>query len=203
MVYWTWNNHVRFQVLMAASMKFRIVFWDVLPCKIIVDRRFRCTCCLMMEAARTSETYVGRKLFYTAVHPKRQFWTWKNHVFGLCPSSKVFSRTQRFGNLICFHLQVKQNKGGLCFIWRRIQIQFPKHCAYEKTLDDGHSPKAWFFQVFFPFIFSSGGFYTSYHSWIRPVTIFPTLFHRDVSISEVMTMCSCPWQVVASLLGDI
>jgi hypothetical protein len=50
-------------------MKFRIVFWDVLPCKIIVDRRFRGTCCLhhqsddlmiahMMEAARTSETSV-------------------------------------------------------------------------------------------------------------------------------------------------
>jgi hypothetical protein len=35
------NNCVRFQVLMAASMMFRIVFWDVLPCKIIVDRRFR------------------------------------------------------------------------------------------------------------------------------------------------------------------
>jgi hypothetical protein len=32
---------VRFQVLTAASMKFRFVFWDVLPCKIIVDRRFR------------------------------------------------------------------------------------------------------------------------------------------------------------------
>jgi len=42
---------VRFQVLTAASMKFRIVFWDVLPCKIIV----------------------GRQLFYTAVHPRRQF----------------------------------------------------------------------------------------------------------------------------------
>jgi hypothetical protein len=27
-------------------MKFRIVFWDILPCKIIVDRRFRGTCCL-------------------------------------------------------------------------------------------------------------------------------------------------------------
>jgi hypothetical protein len=26
-------------------MKFRIVFWDVVPCKIIVDRRFRGTCC--------------------------------------------------------------------------------------------------------------------------------------------------------------
>jgi hypothetical protein len=45
-------------------MKFRFVFWDVLPCKIIVDRRIRGTCCLhhqgalMMEAARTSETSV-------------------------------------------------------------------------------------------------------------------------------------------------
>jgi hypothetical protein len=28
------------------SLKFRFVFWDVLPCKIIVDRRFRGTCCL-------------------------------------------------------------------------------------------------------------------------------------------------------------
>jgi hypothetical protein len=46
---------VRFQVLTAANMKFRIVFWDVLPCKIIVDRRFRGT---MMEAARASETSV-------------------------------------------------------------------------------------------------------------------------------------------------
>jgi hypothetical protein len=36
-------------------VKFRFFFWDVLPCKIIVDRRFRA---LMMEAARTSETPV-------------------------------------------------------------------------------------------------------------------------------------------------
>jgi hypothetical protein len=54
---------VRFQVLTTASMKFRFVFWDVLPCKIIVDRRFRGTCCLhqialMMEAVRTTETSV-------------------------------------------------------------------------------------------------------------------------------------------------
>jgi hypothetical protein len=33
--------HVRFQVLMVASMTFRAVFWVVLPCKIIVDQRFR------------------------------------------------------------------------------------------------------------------------------------------------------------------
>jgi hypothetical protein len=55
---------MRFQVLTAASIKFRIVFWDVLPCKIIVDRRFRGTYCLHHQ---------GRQLFYTAVHPRRQF----------------------------------------------------------------------------------------------------------------------------------
>jgi hypothetical protein len=36
------NISVTFQVLMAASMKFRFVFWDVLPCKIIVDNYFTC-----------------------------------------------------------------------------------------------------------------------------------------------------------------
>jgi hypothetical protein len=67
-VFWSLSSvqYVRFQVLTAESMKFRIVFWDVLPCKMIVDRRFRGMCCLhqrvssslMMEAARTSETSV-------------------------------------------------------------------------------------------------------------------------------------------------
>jgi hypothetical protein len=28
------------------NMMFRIVFWDVLPCKMIIDRRFRDTYCL-------------------------------------------------------------------------------------------------------------------------------------------------------------
>jgi hypothetical protein len=50
----TFCLHVRFQVLTAASMKFRIVFWDVLPCKIIVDRRFRGTCCLHIPLKRRS-----------------------------------------------------------------------------------------------------------------------------------------------------
>jgi len=31
------EEHVRFQVLTAASMMFRAVFWVVLPCKMIVD----------------------------------------------------------------------------------------------------------------------------------------------------------------------
>jgi hypothetical protein len=38
-------SNVRFQVLTATSMKLRIVFWDALQCKIIVDRRFRGTYC--------------------------------------------------------------------------------------------------------------------------------------------------------------
>jgi hypothetical protein len=56
------KNIVRFQVLTAASMMFRIVFWDVLPCKMIVYRRFRGAYYLMMEAVHTSETSVSRKL---------------------------------------------------------------------------------------------------------------------------------------------
>jgi hypothetical protein len=66
---------VRFQVLTAASMKFRIVFWDVLPCKIIVDWRFRGTCCLHRRGWN-----VGRQLSYTAVHPRRHFWTSNNYL---------------------------------------------------------------------------------------------------------------------------
>jgi hypothetical protein len=34
------------------------------------------------------------------------YCSWKKHVFGLCPSSDI-SKTQRFGNWICFHPQVK------------------------------------------------------------------------------------------------
>jgi hypothetical protein len=50
---------MRFQVLTAASMKFK-VFWDVLPCsQIDVDRRFRGACCLHHQGAeRTSETSI-------------------------------------------------------------------------------------------------------------------------------------------------
>jgi hypothetical protein len=42
-------------------MKFRFVFWDVLPCKIIVVSEVRAASiniALMMEAAHTSETSV-------------------------------------------------------------------------------------------------------------------------------------------------
>jgi len=37
---------------------FRIVFWDVLPCKIIVDRRFRGTCCLHHRSLKRRSTII-------------------------------------------------------------------------------------------------------------------------------------------------
>jgi hypothetical protein len=45
---------------------FRIVFWDVLPCKNIVDRRF-----IIPDDGGSMHLWnVGRQLFYTAVHPE-------------------------------------------------------------------------------------------------------------------------------------
>jgi hypothetical protein len=42
------NEEVTYQILTAVCMKmmFRVVFWDILPCKMIVDRRFRDAYCL-------------------------------------------------------------------------------------------------------------------------------------------------------------
>jgi hypothetical protein len=55
-------------------MKFRFVFWFVLPCKIILDRRLRGKCCLHDQGS-TYLWNVGPQLFYAAVHPRRQIWT--------------------------------------------------------------------------------------------------------------------------------
>jgi hypothetical protein len=50
---------VRFQVLTAASMMFRVVFWDVLPCKMIVDRRFRGAYCLHQYIPEDSSEHIS------------------------------------------------------------------------------------------------------------------------------------------------
>jgi hypothetical protein len=55
-------------------LKFVIVFWDVLPCKIIVDRRFRGTCCL-----------------HHTLHPTRQFWTSYSSPWELEISNNIHS----------------------------------------------------------------------------------------------------------------
>jgi hypothetical protein len=49
------------------SLKFRFVFWVVLPCKITVDRSLRGGSSYLWN--------VCRQLFYTAVYPRRQIWT--------------------------------------------------------------------------------------------------------------------------------
>jgi hypothetical protein len=123
-------------------MTFRIVFWDVLPCKIIVDRRFRGTCCLHHQVWVSTEVSevraasiiryecrpkfqryvlppssgmsvdrrfrgtcclhhqgwnVGRQLFYTAVHPRRQFWTSYSPPWELEISRRLLSCSREFG----------------------------------------------------------------------------------------------------------
>jgi hypothetical protein len=69
---------------------FRVVFWDILPCKLIVDRRFRGAYYLHHQGwlwlipddeGSTHLWNVGRQSFYTAVHPRRQFWTSNYSLF--------------------------------------------------------------------------------------------------------------------------
>jgi hypothetical protein len=58
-----------FKVLTAASMKFRFVFWNVLPCKIIVDRRFRGACCLHHRpddgGSTSQKTYLNFEIIHS------------------------------------------------------------------------------------------------------------------------------------------
>jgi hypothetical protein len=88
---WKQPTSVRFQVLTAASMKFKIVFWDVLPCKIILDRRFRGTCCFHQHVPLKRRSTI----FYTEVYPRRKFWTYISlvniHSFNsILPSSGLY-----------------------------------------------------------------------------------------------------------------
>jgi hypothetical protein len=55
---WPFLINVRFQVLTAACMMFRVVFW------LIPD-----------DGGSTHLWNVGRQSFYTAVYPRRQLWT--------------------------------------------------------------------------------------------------------------------------------
>jgi hypothetical protein len=73
-----WSAGHLYTVICKYVWTFRFVFWDVLPFKVIVDRRFRGTCCLHHRPDDGGSTYfwnVGRRLFYTAVHPRIQIWT--------------------------------------------------------------------------------------------------------------------------------
>jgi hypothetical protein len=54
-------HYVRFQVLTAASMKFRIVFWDVLPCKINVAWKLDCVAVLCRRKRKYLRSHCKRK----------------------------------------------------------------------------------------------------------------------------------------------
>jgi hypothetical protein len=72
----TSTQHVRFQVLTAASVMFRVVFWDILPCKMIPPSSG-----IPDDGGSTHLWNVGRQSFYTAVYPERQLWRSTQHVF--------------------------------------------------------------------------------------------------------------------------
>jgi hypothetical protein len=80
-------DYVRFKVLKEASMMFRIIFWDILPCKMIV---------IPDDGGSTHLWNVVRQSFYTAVYPRRQFWAKYDglvfHVGELGSSVSIVSR---------------------------------------------------------------------------------------------------------------
>jgi hypothetical protein len=131
-------SYARFQVLTAAKMKFRFVFWDVLPCKIIVDWRFRGTfylhhqfddggISLMMEAARTSDTSVDN--YFT-----RQYIPEDKSELYLFRTSK--------GSLTCHNIFLHGAEGltsspkeGVLRIFFALKNPFPRTGFNQRTLD--------------------------------------------------------------------
>jgi hypothetical protein len=90
---------IPFQDLTAASMKFRFVLWAVLPCKIIVDRRFRGTYCLHHQA--WSE--ITRFKVLTAASMKFRFVFWV-----VLPCKIIIDR--RFRGTCCIYHQIDETK---------------------------------------------------------------------------------------------
>jgi hypothetical protein len=118
---------VRFQVLTAASMKFTIVFWDVLPSKIIVDRRFRGTCCL-------------HPWWWMPVHPRRQFWTSISNliynIFWECHEPSIYLILQA----MCSLWRMTQNKQVTVIeLWKE---QSTKFCLWA-CINIGKLPQYW------------------------------------------------------------
>jgi hypothetical protein len=82
MIRWDWWStqcHVRFQVLTAASMKFR-VFWDVAPCSHVeVYWSFRGAYCIHHQGDDGRSTHLWNvsqlRCDYTALHPRRLNFT--------------------------------------------------------------------------------------------------------------------------------
>jgi hypothetical protein len=64
----------------------RIVFWEVLPCKIITDRRFRGTCCLHHQGDESVDNYFTRQYLpedNSELHTRRRE-NLKSHIDNSC-----------------------------------------------------------------------------------------------------------------------
>jgi hypothetical protein len=81
-------------------MKFRIVFWDVLPCKIIVDRRFRGTCGLNYVPPNRRSTII--------LHDRTSQKTILNFFWVVTPCS-LKEADHYFREIYCLHYQVHES----------------------------------------------------------------------------------------------
>jgi hypothetical protein len=85
------------------TIVFRIVFWDVLQCKIIVDRRFRGTCCLYHQGDETSvDSYFTRQYI---PEDNSEFHTlccenFKSHNIVLLPSTYFLPQCRLCGSKV-------------------------------------------------------------------------------------------------------
>jgi hypothetical protein len=75
-------------------MMFRAVFWVVLPCKMIVDRRFRGAYCIPDDGGSTTQK--------TALNIKRTF-AFANIFYSFFLSNASFVGSSGFARLIQFH----------------------------------------------------------------------------------------------------
>jgi hypothetical protein len=75
-------------------MKFRFVFWDVLPWKVIVERRFKGTCCLHQGDVLPCKIIVDRRFSGTCC---------LHHQGDVLPCKIIVDR--RFRGTCCLHHQ--------------------------------------------------------------------------------------------------
>jgi hypothetical protein len=97
-----------------AILKFRFVFWDVLPCKIIVYRRFRGTCCLhhQGDVFDDSNPFGSRKPIASAHCPSAMTTPRYHPPLSTIPSTP---RLPRGSTVVLF--THRADDGGSMYLW--------------------------------------------------------------------------------------
>jgi hypothetical protein len=120
-------NCVRFHVLTTASMMFRVVFWVILPCKMIVDRRFRGAYCLHHQGWWNYCFEYFRAMTGSAVRTIVTFFS-RDTVFSLhieC-SKRIFGITN-YGFRALFYWTAFPQLCGLYSVEREIDCEWHRH----------------------------------------------------------------------------